>query len=237
MRLGGEPGVWAPIGTTPADEVTEAGLPGRRTCQGRPVGRQAARRVGGGRGRTFVLLAHLLVGLDEVLLVGRRQGGHGGGGRGTSQALRRRAGFQSPAATRPLQPRAPLKGAAPAPPRTQDAPRAGGARGSGGGEPRRLPASEAPSLRPALLPAGRTPPSRPRPGGLPNDVPKSACLAWQGPPSSLAARPSELTWPPLARPPASAPAAATKKLSLATWEIKCFRYEILKLKRKFKNYE
>lgn len=85
-EAGGWPGGWAPMGTTPADEVSEAGLPGRRICQGRPAG---SPQVGGGCSRTFVLLAHLLVGLDEVLLVGRRRGGHGGGGLGTRGALPR----------------------------------------------------------------------------------------------------------------------------------------------------
>lgn len=134
-------------------------------------------------------------------------------GAGHSGALRRRASLLPPAATRSLRPRAPLKGAAPAPPRTQDAPRAGGARGRGGSAPGRLPASARLPQRSGLggyesasraRPGGRTPPPRPRPppvAGLPTArvLRTRRCRGTLRPqPRALhhPARPSDLTWPP-----------------------------------------
>lgn len=117
-------------------------------------------------------------------------------GAGHSGALRRRASLLPPAATRSLRPCAPLKGAAPAPPRTQDAPRAGGARGRGGSAPGRLPASARQPQRSGLggyesasraRPGGRTPPPRPRPSRRPADSPSSPHPALQGHPPSPAA--------------------------------------------------
>lgn len=66
--------------------------------------------------------------------------GHGG-------ALRRRESPQPPSATLSLRRRTPLKGAAPAPPRTQDAPRAGrgGARGRPAGPGELRPRARAPA--------------------------------------------------------------------------------------------
>lgn len=82
--------------------------------------------------------------------------GHGG-------ALRRRESLQPPAATLSLRRRTPLKGAAPAPPRTQDAPRAGrgGARGRPGPGELRPRARAQPAL-PPLPRALRAPVSAPR---------------------------------------------------------------------------
>lgn len=72
--------------------------------------------------------------------------GHGG-------ALRRRESPQPPSATLSLRRRTPLKGAAPAPPRTQDAPRAG--RGGARGRPARGSCGRAPGLLPASAPLQR----------------------------------------------------------------------------------
>lgn len=150
-------------------------------------------------GRTFVLLAHLLVGLDEVLLVGQRAGrqqaGHAGG-RGA-----RGAGCSGASSTRrPLCPRGRarrLKRPPPPRPRTQDAPRAGRGRGrlgpAEGAASGRLPAGRFRGLRvPHARPFPFSPGSRPRtprsPGGSsggPRPGAAATCLFPAGPATCL----------------------------------------------------